>query len=325
MNRGGFAILPLLFVGAILLLGGGFWLSGRINKPSKEHISSQTTPVSDPIPFAKSSVKSTASPQPAVKASNPSSALLSACNLSKDVCFENTNLNAIIQEGYLEDANFWVSDQLRLKGNGSGGFELKINGFPAEFSVRAPDQNFPNGGTGKVYLRAQKNAAKKGTYKGTISVKSFITNTTTVSNLTLNFVEPNTSTIHTDPGQVNLDCKIIYNVNAANSKGFDCGRYEEHYLKFYAYKNNKTIEIRTNPEGSGARSITLDTEYSHSKTLSPGQDVYTLHYDPAGFDYNNLNSETEGIYKGYISFVDQGTQKEIIHIPYTLNVHSYKP
>lgn len=320
MSQKGFA-MPIIIIGLVVLAAGAFWIYSY-NKPSpivaptQEITYSPSATASAEVvesPVASAVAKAKASPSPAT-----------SCDTAKDVCFDTANAKVTIQEGVFEDSNFWVSSELSLIGKGTGGYNVTINGFPKEFSVRVPDQNFAPGAKGKLLIRAQKDVAAKGSHTGTISVKSLITNVSSVIPLTINYVDWNTAAVKAEPGSITLDCSIIRDPDDANSRELNCGNYDNHYLKFYSYKNNKTIEIRTLADNN-SRGITLDTEYSHSQVLTPGKDVYTLHYDPKGIDFNNINSEQDGVYKGSFAFVEQVTQKEILRIPYTLIVHAFKP
>lgn len=305
----------IVFVGGISL--GGYFLnsSGKKSEQKNEthNISKQESSPS-PSPSPSESV-SQITPVDTKNVGKDTASY--SCNKDKDVCFENGNLNLTIQEGYMEDSDSWVADQVKLIGQGQGGFELKLEGFPKEFSARSQNQDFPAGTSTKVYLRAQKDVAKKGSFSGKISVRSFITNITTTANLTINYIDPDKEKAHSIPASVNIDCKIKFSDD--HKDGYlDCGSYEQYYqLKFYYFGNHKKIELRSTPDPESIRSLKI--RFFNNSTTGEVNNLATVYIDPVGLP-NKYHEEPSREYKGYFAFIDQETQKEVLRVPYNYKI-----
>lgn len=312
MNQKGLATVPVILAGLLLLIIGAFAISKLGSKP----VSVPNTPI-------ESTSSGTTNPEPKLE-SSPSTKPQSQsdCDNKKDICFENKDLKVTIYEGYLEDADNWVAE-LVLTGKGSGGFELKLAEFPKEFSVRSPVQDF-KGASQKIYVRLQKNVTKKGTYKGIISVRSYLTNKTTTANLIINYLDWNDRLIHTDPLEKIHDCKVDFSGWPEN-KYMNCGDLEStSKVRFYYYGKHSKIEVRTEAEKDSKRYLTLKRELNSATTFDV-ENVVTLYINLGGFpDNKDLGNEPSGTYKGYFVFIDQVSQKEIYRTPYTLKVTGEK-
>lgn len=310
----GFAAIQILILGTFLLLGSFLLLR---NEPLKTTIPDNPSETSSPQP-TKEVMEQKAEVTAAVIPPDSKN----SCDDKKDVCFEADALNVTINEGYLEDADNWVSEQVLLSGKGSGGYQLKIEDFPKEFSLRSPVQNFSDGTKQKIYIRAQKGVTKKGKYSGKVLVRSYLSGNTTSSNLTINYEDWNDGLIHTYPLKVSFDCKISYSGTPDNNY-LDCGSYDANYnLKFYYFGNHEKIEVRTIANKDDKRSLKL--KIIDDTTTFDVNNVQTLSITPVGFpSYNKqLADEPNGEYGGEFVFIDQKTQKEIHRAPYTLKVTS---
>lgn len=325
MSQKGFAAVPLVMAALVVLAVVGAVVLIKMNSNPTQTSVSESTPQPEGTTTPNSQATTSPTTSSTLSSAKPAASTQAKtnCDQSKNVCFNVDNPVINIQEGYLEDANHWISRDLMLTGQGSGGYVVSLIGFPNQISERMPQQNFPKGGSQSVYLRAQKDVTKKGTYSGTISVKSLITGVTTSTNLTINYTDWTTSAIHADPAQIIVDCKIIDDPNDTSKRTQDCGKYDDHFIKFYYFKNDKTIELHLKKaQSSDSKSINLDTDLYHAKTLYKGQDVYSLFFYVDGFG-TDVGQEPNATFTGWIQFIDQATQKELINIPYTIRVHAY--
>ncbi len=305
MSQKGFAFIYPLIAGAIIVIGVVIGIPYL--KAPKAPDNSFNNIVSN---------QSTASPSASIQPSAGTKVNENKCDAQKDICFESDNLQADITEGNQEDEYYWITDQLKLTGKGSGGFKLSLDGFPKEFTVRSPVQEFKDGTLQKFYVRAQKEVAKKGTYSGKISVNSYLSGNTTTANLTINYTGGESS-VHTDPKELVYDCKVILDSWPGNQY-INCGA--ERYVKFYAYYGGpKKVEVRNTRETGAKRALALRT--GDLSTVFEARNITTLHIDlkdiPSG---GELTNEPTATYKGVFVFVEQETQKELLRTPYVLNI-----
>lgn len=318
MNQKGLVWLPII-LGAVLVIGVVFTVS-RTDKAKIENAQ----------PYNQ--IESTDSaqvemPQEAKQPRETVSTTVSTtkCDSKKDLCFSGDDLKELIKEGYLEDGDNWITDEVSLVGNGSGGYELKAEGFPKEFSVSSPVQDF-KGDKQRIYIRLQKNVTKKGTYKGKISVKSFITGRTTTANLIIEYVDWVDNLIHAEPKEVFLDCKVTYSGWPEN-RYIKCGEgdYQDvHRLRFYYLGKHPGIEVKTVPDPGSKRHLVLKKEL-RSETTFDVENSVTLYSSLAGFpDNKELGNEPSGIYKGQFIFFEQVSGKELLKVPYTFKITGEK-
>ena len=321
MQQKGFILTPLLVVGIFFLMSSIFLFKSSFNN-SNTHLV-QKEPVLEQNPTA-TPIQTPDEKQPAtIVPTSPNK--ISTCDINKNVCFESPKLDVTIQEGYLEDSlntDKWISDQVVLTGQGSGGYELRIEGFPKEISVRSPVQDFKNGAKQKIYIRVQKDVTTKGTYKGKIFVKSFITGNIQSADLTVTYIGWTDNSIHTDPSKIIQDCTIEHSGEVTN-RYINCGPFHPNYIiKFYYRGDHKGIETRTVADKYSKRWVTLTV---NDKTTFDVHDTVTLYIGLSGFPENKyLDNEPSGTYTGHILFVDQVSQKELLQIPYSIKITGEK-
>lgn len=318
MSQKGLAWLPVL-LGVVLVIATisvtKNLIEPKIEKTQvyEQTIKEESSSSTEGEDIKEESVKTQETKKPA--------AASTSCDLQKDLCFEGENVAVTIQEGYLEDADNWISDNVFLVGNGSGGYELKLEGFPKEFSVRSPVQDF-KGQKQKIYIRLQKNVTKKGTYKGKVLVKSYITGRTNSANLTVDYTDWSDKSIHADPKEVFHDCKVTYSGWPEN-KYIKCGEgdYQDvHRVRFYYLGKHSGIEVKSVPEPGSKRSLVLKKELREETTFDVENSV-TLYTSLAGFPGNKeLVNEPGGTYKGHFVFFEQVSGKELLKVPYTFRI-----
>lgn len=334
MNKKGFALLPALLLA--LILSFGLLLVSR-------YISKQNTGTIEPtIPASPAeSPTSTPSAQPKLSATpkgitvSPMSSVKLSCDQNKDICFENNDLKITLYEGYTEDNDKWTTDQLYIIGQTEKGYELSWEGFPGEFTIYTPDKSFPNGKKSTVFIRAYKDVAKKGTYKGKVSVKSLATGKTTTADLSLTYADWNDNLIHTNPKDIYLDCEIVKPSGAAAYPS--CINDMFGVLTFYNFgKRNHDFGVKSEPDKDTSKYIQLYPDASlpwrieDKTTIFEMKDVIKFNARLKGFpetsngglDQAKLESEPSGTYKGVLIFTDRITGKELVKVPYTLNIRA---
>lgn len=323
MDQKGVVWVPFLIGAIVLSIAAGLIVVK--NQQTKPLPNKDTATVVESSNSAELIESPDPSPNDIETLSMPSSSPKQNCDVNKDLCFESMDLNVTIQEGYQEDlanTDKWVSDQVILSGKGNGGFELKLEGFPKEFSASSPVQDF-TGSKQKIYVRAQKDKAPKGTYTGKISVKSYLTGKTQTANLQINYVNWNESAIRTEPKEVVMNCSVKFSGWEENRYMY-CGKYDEdNIVTLYYLGDHKNIEVRSIPEEGSKRWLRLAVN-NYSTTFDV-RDSKRLYINTMNFpDNKGLGDEPSGTYKGYFQFIDQTTQKEFFRVPYTINFTGLK-
>lgn len=329
MNQKGLAWLPIIFVG--IIIGAVVFFSFKskkenfqqaADKPAESTISARL--------FPSDSLKATPA---ATTKSFPTPATTSkpTCDQNKAICFESNDLSISITEGYTEDNDKWITDKLYIIGQTEKGYEINWEGIPGEFTYYSPDKSFPNGKKLTIYVRAFKDSAKKGTYKGKISVKALGSGITTTANLTLNYVDWKDSDIHVEPKEISLNCEIVKEGVGAYP---GCINQLGYIVKLYYFGKHHDLGVKTEMDKDTSKGIKLyPTQgtrwYKDDKAVvfdMENTQSFDASFDgfpslgSGALDQVKLENEPNGTYKGTIIFNDRTTQKELFRVPYTLNI-----
>lgn len=321
-SQTGLAWIPILVL--ILFLGVGYtFIKNNSSKSANlQNSTSVTESSSSAQPSLSPSPSPTISPKAIVSATTVPTPSKPGCDQDKDICFENNDLNITIYEGNLEDNDKWITEQLYIVGQTEKGFEISSEGIPSEFTFYTPNKSFPNKKKNTIFTRAYKATAKKGSYKGKISVKSLGTGRTTTANLNLNYSDWNDSLIHATPGEISMDCTVIKTPAYPSSVNFSCGDAQT-YLKLYYFGSHDGIEVRSIPEKDSKRSLGLKVENKDGNVFNINNvQVFWTKFEGFPSDYSvdsGLGKEPSGTYKGVFVFLQQSTQKELLRVPYILN------
>lgn len=324
MSEKGF-IHPILVLAVILIVSAGLYLGKNLTIQNQSPVTNQQPTQSSPKEVPAS--LPTLIPVAGSNTSARQTQITAICDRQKDICFEYENYEVPVMENYLEYQQYWVTDIVKVVGQGKTGFELKSYNFPKEVIVAAPQDHFENGGKLALYVGVQKDVTKKGTYSGEISLRSYLTGKTYKANLKIVYTNWQRSYIHAVPTEINFNCNIIngqHNPGELNLYPY-CGSYDEiGFFKVYSKGANNYVELRVISDPGSTRYMTA--RYLDNSTTNSFVDVGTIYIGVGGFPQNkDLFNEKDGFYKGYIQLIDQPTQKEILRVPYTIKVNPYKP
>lgn len=327
-----FTIIVGLIIGAVVLFS--FKTKNQPLQQSDNQLPESTISARSIQPAVAPSFKAT--PIASVKnSSTPTPSTKQDCDQNKDICFESSNLDISIVEGYSEDNGKWITDKLYIIGQTEKGYEISWEGLPNEFTFYSPDKSFPNNKKLTIYLRAFKDVAKKGSYKGKISVKALGSGITTTTNLTLNYVDWNDSYIRAEPMDISFNCEIVKGGTGAYP---GCINELGYAVKLYYFGKHHDLGVRTEPDKDTYKSIKLYPAgstrwYKDDKTVVfDMENVQSFDAVFDGFatnsngslDQSKLESEPNGSYKGTIIFNDRTTGKELAKVRYTLNIQAFK-